>query len=61
MAEVRTLQAKWQIAEARATRNGPKIEETLQLPLQSEVRVWRENGRWNGPYKLIAHNEDGNA
>ena len=35
-------------------RNGPNTLTTLNLPLQSEVRVWREKRGWRGPYKLIA-------
>jgi hypothetical protein len=49
------------VAEALATRNGPSVAEVAQLPFQSEIRVWRENGGWAGPYKLIAHNNSGNA
>ena len=28
----------------------------LSLPILSEVRVWREKGGQNGPYKLLAIN-----
>jgi hypothetical protein len=28
----------------------------VDLPLQSDVRVWRENKGWKGPYKLLATN-----
>ncbi|VCU40782.1 Bgt-50623 [Blumeria graminis f. sp. tritici] len=34
-------------------RNGPNTEETLQLPLQSEVRVYREKEKWIGPFTLL--------
>jgi hypothetical protein len=61
MAEVRKFKAERQVAEALATRNGPSVAEVAQLPLQNEVRVWRENGGWTGSYKLIAHNNSGNA
>jgi len=54
MKEVRQLHAKRQIRDALAMRNGPSTTETLELPLQSDVRVWREKDGWNGPYKLIA-------
>jgi hypothetical protein len=27
----------------------------MDLPLQSEVRVWRENGGWQGFFRVIAH------
>ncbi|VCU40274.1 Bgt-50359 [Blumeria graminis f. sp. tritici] len=35
-------------------RNGPNTDETLQLPLQSEVRVYREKEKWTGPFTLLA-------
>jgi hypothetical protein len=40
------------------TRNGPDpaAYSPMDLPLQSEVRVWRENGGWQGPFRVIAHN-----
>ncbi|KAF1938762.1 hypothetical protein EJ02DRAFT_299507, partial [Clathrospora elynae] len=43
MAEVRKIKAKRQMNDALATRNGPNVIETLQLPIQSSVKVWREN------------------
>jgi hypothetical protein len=61
MAEIRKLKAERQVAEAFATRNGPSVAEIAQLPLQNEVKIWRENGGWAGSYKLIAHNNSGNA
>jgi hypothetical protein len=61
MAEVRKLKAERQMAEVFATRNGPSVAEIAQLPLQNEVRIWRKNGGWAGPFKLIAHNNSGNA
>ncbi|KAI1769721.1 hypothetical protein F4818DRAFT_435441 [Hypoxylon cercidicola] len=56
MQEVHKLKAKRQIANALAMRNGPNTLDTLNLPLQSEVRVYRENKEWMGPYQLIARN-----
>ena len=35
-------------------RNGPSTKATLNLPLQSDVRVWREKDGWTGPFKLLA-------
>jgi hypothetical protein len=61
MAEVRKLKAERQIAEALATRNGPSVAEVAQLPLQNKIRIWRKNGGWAGSYKLVAHNNSGNA
>ncbi|THC93999.1 hypothetical protein EYZ11_006508 [Aspergillus tanneri] len=52
--EVRRLHAERQVNDALAMRNGPNIITTLDLPLQSDVRVWREKGGWKGPYKLLA-------
>ena len=54
MKEVRKLHAKRQVNDALAMRNGPSTLTTLNLPLQSEVRVWREKDGWQGPYKLLA-------
>jgi len=52
--EVRRLHAERQVKDALAIRNGPNTKITLDLPLQSDVRVWREKEGWKGPYKLIA-------
>jgi len=40
--EVRRLYAERQVKDALAIRNGPDTKVTLDLPLQSDVRVWRE-------------------
>jgi hypothetical protein len=54
--EVRRLHAERQVQDAIAMRNGPDTRVTLDLPLQSNVRVWREKDGWKGPYKLLATN-----
>jgi hypothetical protein len=54
MKEIRHLYAKRQINDALAMRNGPNTEPLLSLPLQSDIRVWREKDGWDGPYKLLA-------
>jgi hypothetical protein len=54
MKEVRRLYAERQVNDALAMRNGPNTEPVLTLPLQSDVRVWREKDGWNGPHKLLA-------
>jgi hypothetical protein len=54
--EVRRLYAKRQVNDALAMRNGPNTMAAVDLPLQSDVRVWRENKGWKGPYKLLATN-----
>jgi hypothetical protein len=37
-----------------AIRNGPNIEAILNLPLQSDMRVWREKDGWIDLFKLFA-------
>jgi len=54
MKELRKYQAQRQVRDAVAMRNGPYTEDVLNLPLQSDVLVWREKDRWTGPYKLLA-------
>jgi hypothetical protein len=51
---LRKLTAERQVADALNTRNGPATADTLALPLQSEVLVWRESDGWNGPYKVAS-------
>jgi hypothetical protein len=43
--EVRRLHAKRQVQDVLAIRNSPDTKVTLDLPLQSNVRVWREKDR----------------
>jgi hypothetical protein len=52
--EVRRLYAERQVNNALAIRNGPNTKPVLTLPLQSDVRVWREKDGWNRPHKLLA-------
>jgi hypothetical protein len=40
--KVRRLYAERRVKDALAIRNGPNTKNTLDLPLQSDVRVWRE-------------------
>lgn len=54
MVALRKATAQRQISEALRTRNGLSTAEVLALPLQSEVCVWRENNRWQGPYKILS-------
>lgn len=60
-AEIRRIKATRQIADALATRNGPDTRATVELPLQSKVKVWRESSGWTGPHKLLAFNDDQTA
>ena len=61
MTEIRKLKARQQVKDALGTRNRPKILDTLQLPLTSDVLVWREGAGWTGLHKLLARNEDDTA
>lgn len=56
MSEVSKLRARRQVVEALRQRNGPNVEPTKNLPINSEVLVWRDNNnsaRWDGPFKLL--------
>jgi hypothetical protein len=53
MAEVRKLKARRNMATALRTRNGPDITDTLELPIFSEIKVWKKNIGWTGPYILL--------
>jgi hypothetical protein len=61
MAEIRKLKARRQMTNALSQRNGPSVAEVKQLPLQNEVRIWRESGSWTDPYRLLARANNGNA
>ena len=54
MAEIVKLRAKQAVNNALHHRNGPNMTPVYDLPLNSEVFVWRENGSWNGLYCLLA-------
>jgi hypothetical protein len=56
MAELRKLVAKRKVNDALNTRNGPDTVGQLpaSLPIGEEVLVYREPGRWTGPFKVIA-------
>ncbi len=56
--EVRKIRAKNQVADALNTRNKPLMDLVHDLPLNSDVLVWREgnvgqSGKWTGPFKLL--------
>jgi hypothetical protein len=34
-------------------RNGLNIKAILNLPFQSDIRVWREKDKWTGLFKLL--------
>jgi hypothetical protein len=54
MAEIVKLRAKQTVNKALHHRNGPDTTSIRNLPLNSEVLVWRESGNWTGPYRLLA-------
>ena len=58
MEEVRRIRAERQVTDALNQRNGPSVSILHDLPLNSDVLVWREgnagrSGRWTGPFKLL--------
>lgn len=54
MRELRKATAKRQVNDALNARNGPSMTDVLSLPLQSEVLVHRETGKWDGPFKVLS-------
>jgi hypothetical protein len=54
MAEIVKLRAKQAVNSALHHRNGPDTTPVHDLPLNSEVLVWRESGNWTGLYRLLA-------
>ena len=53
MAEVRACHARRKVADALRMRNGPQASHIHDLPLNSEVMVWREGRGWEGPATLL--------
>lgn len=58
MEEIRKVRAERQISDALNTRNGPIVNHLHDLPLNSDVLVYREgnagrSGEWTGPFKLL--------
>lgn len=63
MDEVKKHTASRQVRDALNTRNGPSTISVRDLPLNSEVLVFREGvgnktGSWKGPYKLLGLEEE---
>lgn len=52
--EVRRAHAERQVKEGLAMRNGPNTAYTINLTVNSLVRVYREKKGWTGPFRLIA-------
>ncbi|KJZ75136.1 hypothetical protein HIM_05622 [Hirsutella minnesotensis 3608] len=55
MISLRRAVAQRQVQDALNTRNGPNVDKAAELPLQSEVLVWREGDGWTGPWTIIAN------
>jgi hypothetical protein len=53
MEEITKVRAKMQVNNVLNTHNGLTTESIYNLPLNSDVLVWREDGGWKGPFKLI--------
>ena len=58
MEEVRKMIVERQVRDALNTRNGSIVSHLHDLPLNSEVLVWREGnagktGKWTGPFKML--------
>ena len=58
MEEIARIRARKQVNDALNQRNGPSVTTIHDLPLNSDVLVWREgntgqSGRWTGPFKLL--------
>jgi hypothetical protein len=54
MSEIAKLWAKQAVSSALNHCNRPDITLVHDLPLNSEVLVWRESGNWAGPYRLLS-------
>src|SRR6266702_2445825 len=54
MAEIVKLWAKQTVNNALHHRNRPNTTLVHDLPLNSEVLVWHKSSSWNGPYCLLA-------
>ena len=54
MAEIVKLRAKQNVNNALYYRNGPNTTLVYNLPLNFKVLIWRKSGKWTGPYRLLA-------
>lgn len=55
-AEIIKLRAEKQVRNALNQRNGPEITPIHNVPIGEKVWVWREIGKWTGPYTLLEMN-----
>jgi hypothetical protein len=63
MAEIVKLKAQRQVTDALRMRNGPDTTAIHDLPVDSQVLVWRKgnagrSGTWDGPFKLLAIDQE---
>jgi hypothetical protein len=54
IAEIVKLRAKQTVNSALYYRNRLNTTLIYDLPLNSEVFIWRESGNWTRPYRLLA-------
>jgi hypothetical protein len=54
MAEIVKLRAKQAVNSTLHHRNRPDMTLVHNLPLNSEVLIWRKSGNWTRPYCLLA-------
>ena len=54
IAKIVKLWAKQAVSNALHHRNGPNTTLVHDLPLNSKVLIWRKSGKWAGPYRLLA-------
>jgi hypothetical protein len=55
---VSKIRAEQQVKDALNQRNGPSVDAIHDLPLNSDILIWREgntgqSGKWTGPFKLL--------
>ena len=54
MSEIAKLRAKQAVSSALNYCNRPNITLVHDLPLNSEVLIWRKSGNWTSPYHLLS-------
>ena len=58
MDKVRKIRDERLVSDALNTRNDPLVDPLHDLPLNSEVLVWREKSGWTGPFRLLNINNE---
>lgn len=54
MKKLYKIQAQRSVSSVPATRNSSNTLAVLNLPLQTEIIVWKENKSWKEPFNLLA-------